>query len=85
MGLTLREGNREYFYSKMDENFPNLKNKYIKRFKDSYELASPNRVKLMKLFKDKTEEYGIMNNPEDIFKYLHEYPDNNHSTQTTLF
>ena len=85
MGLTLREGNREYFYSKLDENFPNLKNKYIKMFGDSYGLPSPNRVKLMKLFKYKTEEYGIMNNPEVIFEYLHKYPNNNNSTQTTLF
>ncbi|MCF0106610.1 MAG: hypothetical protein HUJ53_07600 [Holdemanella sp.] len=27
--LTLREGNREYFYQKLDEHFPGLKEKYI--------------------------------------------------------
>ena len=30
MGVTLRDGNREYFYKKLDEHFPGLKEKYIR-------------------------------------------------------
>ena len=32
MGLTLREGNREYFYEQLDRLFPQLKQKYIQTY-----------------------------------------------------
>ena len=74
MGLTLRRGNREYFFKKLDENFPGLKEKYIKTYGDSYSLASPDEAKLMRLFKKTTEKYGIMNDNNEIFNYLYEFP-----------
>ena len=74
MGLTLRRGNREYFFKKLDENFPGLKEKYIKTCGDSYSLASPDEAKLMRLFKKTTEKYGIMNDNNEIFNYLYEFP-----------
>ena len=42
MGLTLREGNREYFYEKLDRHFPGMKEKYIKNYGNSYIIDSPN-------------------------------------------
>lgn len=42
MGLTLREGNREYFYRQLDLLFPGLKEKYIKSFGNQYMIESPN-------------------------------------------
>jgi DNA repair photolyase len=74
MGLTLRKGNREYFYHKLDEHFPDLKEKYIEEFGDSYELPSPNNRELMRIFNKKTFEAGILNNFGDIFRYLNEFP-----------
>ena len=74
MGLTLRRGNREYFFKKLDENFPGLKEKYIKTYGDSYSLASPDEAKLMRQFKKTTEKYGIMNDNNEIFNYLYEFP-----------
>jgi DNA repair photolyase len=35
-GMTLRKGSREYFYKKLDENFPGIKDKYIFHFRDNY-------------------------------------------------
>ena len=32
MGLTLREGDREYYYAALDKHFPGLKEKYIREF-----------------------------------------------------
>ncbi len=32
MGLTLREGNREYFYEQLDSLFPGLKGNYIRTY-----------------------------------------------------
>ena len=84
MGLTLRDGNREYFYKKLDENFPGLKDKYITHFKSNYHAPSPNNSKLMRIFYKRTNDAGIMNKPNDIFSYLHELPAKNETKQTTL-
>lgn len=82
MGLTLRDGNREYFYSKLDENFPGLKETYIKKYANSYSLPSPDEGKLMDIFKKRTSANGILNNPDEIFRYLHEFPEKTY--QSTL-
>lgn len=83
MGLTLRQGNREYFYSKLDEHFPDLKEKYIESYGDSYAIPSPNNKELVRIFKRKTAENGIMNIPDKVFEYLHEFPQK--SYQSKLF
>ena len=82
MGLTLRKGNREYFYQMLDRHFPGLKDKYIKKFGDSYSLESPNGGNLMDLFKRRTSKHGILNRPHEIFEYLEEFPQD--SIQTRL-
>ncbi len=74
MGMTLREGNREYFYEKLDELFKGVKNKYIRAFGNSYEVPSPNSYALTKLFNRRCDEAGIVRDNNKIFKYLHEFP-----------
>ena len=82
MGMTLREGNREYFYEKLDEHFPGLKDKYINKFGNNYGLPSVNNKKLMAIFKKRTSENGILNDNDEIFRYLFEFPEK--SVQTKL-
>lgn len=82
MGLTLREGDREYYYAALDRHFPGLKQRYIARYGNNYELPSPDSDKLMKLFRQECEKSGIECDPDRIFAYLHEFPDNE---QLTLF
>lgn len=84
MGMTLRDGNRQYFYKKLDENFPGLKEKYIRHFKSNYEIPSPNNSKLMKIFYKRTKKAGIMNSFDEIFPYLYEFPKNETTKQSTL-
>ena len=74
MGLTLRDGNRQYFYKKLDEHFPGLKERYIKEFGDSYGVGSPNNDELMKYFKRRTADEGIMSDTDEILSYLMEFP-----------
>lgn len=74
MGLTLREGNREYFYNALDENFPGLKEKYIEKFGQNYVLPSPNNRKLMSIFKRRTSDAGILTDNNEIFEYLSQFP-----------
>ena len=74
MGLTLRRGNREYFYEKLDEHFPGLKNKYVESFGNDYSIPSPNQDELMDIFIKRTDEHNILNNPSEIFDYLRDFP-----------
>lgn len=70
MGVTMREGNREYFYAQLDRKFPGLKEEYIRRYGNRYELNSPYDRELMTLFQDTCERYGIAHEINGIFRYL---------------
>ena len=74
IGLTLREGNREYFYKKLDEHFSGLKNRYIKEFGNRYEISSSKNDELMSYFYSVCRKNKIMCNINEIFSYLHEFP-----------
>ena len=47
IGMTLREGNREYYYAALDRHFPGLKDVYVRRYGLNYLLPSPRRAELM--------------------------------------
>lgn len=85
MGLTLRDGNREYFYKNLDRHFPGLKQIYQKKYGFSYELKSDNNEKLLEIFHDTCEKYGIIHNNGEIFRYLHTYEEDVKLEQMTLF
>ena len=85
IGLTLRDGNRQYFYRKLDESFPGLKNRYIEKYGSSYVLESENNRQLMDLFYKKTAENNILNKPNDVFSYLKDFPNKDKSRQSTLY
>ena len=70
MGLTLRDGNREYFYKQLDKSFPGLKETYMQRYGNSYSVMSPHNARLMNLFRTRCKEHGIETNPDTIFAYL---------------
>ncbi|SFC93100.1 SPL family radical SAM protein [Ruminococcus albus] len=75
-GMTLRAGNREYFYQKLDESFPGLKEKYIRYFGNRYECVSPNAKKLWKVFTEECEKYGILYDMKAIiYAYKARYDD----------
>lgn len=73
MGLTLREGNRDYFYRQLDRHFPVLKEEYIRRYGNAYILPSPNEGSLRRLFHRLCEEMGIWHDNDRIFRYLHKF------------
>ncbi len=85
MGLTLREGNREYFYEQLDRLFPGLKRKYIQMYGNQYIVGSPENDRLMKLFTRKCSENGIVHNNEQIFQYLHTFEEKNPAEQLSLW
>ncbi|MBP3765022.1 MAG: radical SAM protein [Bacteroidaceae bacterium] len=82
MGMTLREGDREYYYAALDRNFPGLKQRYIQEYGNAYQLSSPNAAALMSLFKETCNQHGILSTLDDVFAYLREFPQ---PEQLTLF
>ena len=84
MGLTLREGNREYFFSQLDRLFPNLKERYMRLYGNQYILNSPRNAELMKLFHEICEKNGILHDNKQIFQYL-QTMEEKESIQLSLF
>jgi len=85
MGLTLREGNREYFYQHLDKYFPHMKERYMRQYGNQYVIDSPNNARLMKLFHCICEENGIIHNNEQIFTYLHTFEEKQTAQQLSLW
>ena len=75
MGLTLREGDREYYYAALDRHFPGMKEQYIKQYGNAYDLPSPNAKELMGLFQRICKEKGMLSTPDECFRFMHELPD----------
>ena len=84
MGLTLRDGNREYFYKKLDEHFPGLKERYIRVYGNVYEIPSPNSKRLTEIFQTECRKNGIMYNVNECFEYLHRFEDRYCGEQMSL-
>ncbi|WP_347451845.1 SPL family radical SAM protein [Acetoanaerobium noterae] len=85
IGVTLRDGNREYFYAQLDKKFPNLKEQYIKEYGNSYIINSKNNTNLMKIFHEFCEKNKIENKPDKIFNYLNEFEDKTEFEQLSFF
>ena len=83
MGLTLREGDREYYYAALDKHFPGMKQRYIERYGNAYELPSPNAKVLQGILRRICNENGMISNPYECFKYMNELPEKYH--QMSLF
>ena len=84
MGMTLREGDREYYYAALDRHFPGLRQRYISRYGNAYHLPSPNSSRLMRIFGDTCRAHGILYRPDEVFAYLNAFPDDGFE-QITLF
>lgn len=81
-GVTLRQNQREWFFKKLDQHFPALKEKYSKQFGNSYSCTSPNAKALWNIFKSECERLGILYKMQDIIiAYKAGYVDN----QLSLF
>lgn len=85
MGLTLREGNREYYYAALDRHFPGLRSEYQRKYGYRYELASDRHPELMGLFHETCKKHRIESDIDKIFSYLHEFPENKGYEQLSLF
>ena len=75
MGVTLRQGDREYFYEALDRHFPGMRQRYHHKYGYSYELESERNRELMQLFHSVCERHGMIHDVDGCFRYLHEFPE----------
>ena len=85
MGLTLREGSRDYFYRQLDQLFRGVKETYSRTYGSSYILDSPRSGTLMKLFHERCRRSGIVHDNGKIFDYLHTFETRQNYEQISLF
>lgn len=76
-GLTLREGNREYFYSALDKKFPGIKQRYIQTYANAYKVTSRYNAEITKMIKDFCAERKIIFGIKEPFEWLNKFPDKN--------
>lgn len=75
MGLTLRDGDREYYYAALDKHFPGMKERYIERYGNAYDLPSPNAKKLTGILQRTCRANGMLSTPDECFRFMYELPD----------
>lgn len=85
MGVTLRDGNRQYFYQQLDRHFPGMKSRYIRAFGNNYHCPSPKSAKLMRIFQAECRARGVLYEPEACFAWLAKFEDKQSDAQLRLF
>lgn len=85
MGVTLREGDREYFYAQLDRHFPGMKERYIRAFGNRYECLSPNAPRLERIFREECRKRGVLWEAEAAMGWLMEFEDRQAGQQLDLF
>ena len=58
-GMSLRDRQRAYYYDKLDDLFPGLRQKYERAFGDQYHCAAPNADRLARVFNELCDRRGI--------------------------
>ena len=85
IGVTLRDGDRQYFYQKLDEHFPGMKERYIQTYGSAYVLPSPRERELMALVRRECERAGIEWRTDALFAYMQQFEDKQAGEQLRLF
>ncbi len=85
IGMTLRDGDRQYYYEKLDIHFPGLKERYKKTFGDAYMVPSLNRRYLNGLVRKFCRENGMVCDTDKLFAYMAEFEDKQAGEQMSLF
>lgn len=59
IGMSLRSGQREYFYAQLDRRFPGLRSKYEKHYGERYSCPTPNERTLWTAFNTACQKYDL--------------------------
>ena len=62
-------------YEALVKHFPGMKERYIKRYGNAYELPSPKANELTGIFQRICKDNGILSTPDECFGFMQELPD----------
>lgn len=85
IGVTLRDGDRQYFYQKLDEHFPGMKERYMRTYGNAYVVSSPDNDYLSGLVRQECYKNNILCDTDQVFEYLHQFEDKQAGEQMSLF
>lgn len=85
IGLTLRSGDREYYYKKLDEHFPTLKQKYISTYGYAYELPVAQSDRFVEIIREECKAHNIVCDASKIFEYMRTLDISKEPNQLELF
>ena len=85
MGVTLRDGDRQYFYAQLDKHFPGMKERYIRTFGERYECSSPNARRLTAILREECAARHVICGTEKAMAWLMEFEDRQAGEQISLF
>ena len=85
IGVTLRDGDRQYFYRKLDQYFPGMKERYIQTYGNAYELPVPNQAQLLEILREECRKHHIVYDADTLFQYMAKFEDKQAGEQLTLF
>ena len=60
IGVTLRANQRQWYYERLDERFPGLREKYEETYGERYDCASPRAAELYAVLEDACRERGVL-------------------------
>lgn len=58
-GMTLRTGNREYYFDALVRDFPGVREQYLRQYGNSYELVVPDAERLYDVFREECERLHL--------------------------
>ena len=67
-GMTLRDGNREYYYENLDKHYPGLKEWYMKKYGMKYVCQCGNAKELAAVFQNECRKHRLLYKIEEINK-----------------
>lgn len=85
MGVTLRDGDRQYFYQKLDQHFPGMKQRYIQTFGNRYSCPSLRESSLSRILREECRARGVICGTENALEYIMRFEDPAAGEQLSLF
>lgn len=83
-GVTLRQNQREWYYQKLEQNFPTVKERYVKAYGNAYECRSLRAKELWQLFQQECRRGGLLYTMPEIIR-AYTQPKESAEKQLSLF
>ncbi|MCX7921334.1 MAG: radical SAM protein [Clostridia bacterium] len=74
-GMSLRDRQRAYYYSRLDSLFPGVRERYQRKFGNQYSCSANNAEQLKYMFNEACSKYGIITKMSETKNYTYKAPE----------